>query len=95
MTSQNQSSAPASGPPPMPSGEDSSARDDALAISPAIGPLPPVYVPPAPGQESRFGLFGQAAARAARAAREAGGWAARLGPRHRMRVRSFYDRDDH
>jgi hypothetical protein len=92
MTSQNQPGAPASGPHPMPSDEDSSARDDALAISPAIGTLPPVYLPPAPGQESRFGLFCQAAARAAR---EASGWAARHRPHHRMRVRSSHDRDDH
>jgi hypothetical protein len=84
--------APASGPHPMPSGEGTRAREDPVAVSPAIGPLPSVYVPPAPGQETRFGLLGQAMARAARAV---GGWAARHRPDHRTRVRPSHDRDDH
>jgi hypothetical protein len=92
MTNQIPPGAAASGPHPAPSGEDRRAREDAPAVSPAVGPLPPVYVPSAPGQEARFGLLWEAMAQAARAA---GGWAARLRPHHRMRVRASYDRDDH
>jgi hypothetical protein len=85
MTNQIPPGAPASGPHPVPSAENSRAREHALAISPAIGPLPPVYVPSAPGQESRFRLLWQAVAQASR---EAGGWAARFRPHRRMRARS-------
>jgi len=92
MTNQIPPAAPTSGPDPTPSAEDTAARDDALGISPAVGPLPPIYVPPAPGQETRFSLLWRATAQVAR---EAGSWAARHRPRHRMRVRSSHDRDDH
>jgi hypothetical protein len=95
MTNQIPPAAPASGPHPTPSGEDTKAREDALAVSPAIGPLPPIHVPAGPGQRTGLGLLFQATARAAWAARAAGGWAARHRPHHRMRVRSSYDRDDH
>jgi hypothetical protein len=42
-------------------------RPDQVAVSPAIGPLPRVYVPP-PGQPGPVGLFWHAAVRAARSA---------------------------
>jgi hypothetical protein len=42
-------------------------RPDQVAVSPAIGPLPRVYVPP-PGQPGPVGLLWHAAARAARLA---------------------------
>jgi hypothetical protein len=84
--------APTSGPDPTPSTEDTTAREGALAISPAVGPLPAIYVPPTPGQKTRFSLLWRATAQAAR---DAGGWAARHRPRYRMRVRSSYDRIDH
>jgi len=48
-------------------------RPDPIAISPAIGPQPPVYLPP-PGQSGPAGLLWHAAARAAR---RAGSWATR------------------
>jgi hypothetical protein len=92
MTSQIPPGAPGSDPQPMPSGEDTGARNGAPAISPAIGPLPPIHVPSAAGQETEFSWLWRAMAQAAREAR---GWAARHRPRHRMRVRSSYDRDDH
>jgi hypothetical protein len=92
MTNQIQPAGSASDPDPMSSDEDTEARTDAPAISPAIGPLPPIYAPPAPGQETEFSRLWRATARAAR---EAAGWAARHRPRHRMRVRSSYDRNDH
>ena len=34
----------------MPSAEVAEARPDAFAVSPAIGPLPAIYVPPSPRQ---------------------------------------------
>jgi hypothetical protein len=77
MTNQIPPAAPASGPHPAPSGGDSRAREDAPAVSPVVGPLPPVYVPSAPGRESRFGLLCQAMAQAAREASD--GPAAALG----------------
>jgi hypothetical protein len=88
MTNQIRPAGSASDPDPMSSGENTEARNDAPAISPAIGPLPPIYAPPAPGQEAEFSRLWRATAWAAR---EAAGWAAR----HRMRVRSSYDRNDH
>jgi hypothetical protein len=49
------------------------APPDGIAISPAIGPLPPIYVP-RPGEISSTGLLWHATAQAAR---RAGRWAAR------------------
>ena len=37
----------------MPSAEGAEARPDAFAVSPAIGPLPAIYVPPSPSQATR------------------------------------------
>jgi glycine cleavage system H protein len=48
--------------------------DDEGAVSPAIGPLPSIYVPPSPDQPGAAGLLWHAAARAAR---RADGWAVR------------------
>jgi hypothetical protein len=39
-----------------------------IAISPAIGPLPAIYVPPAPGEPSPVGLLRHLTARVARLA---------------------------
>jgi hypothetical protein len=83
---------PAGDPQPMPSDEDTEARSGAPAVSPAIGPLPPIHVRSAPGQETQFSRLWRAMAQAAREAR---GWAACHRAHHRMRVRSSYDRDDH
>ena len=80
------------GDPHPPSGEGTESRNDAPAISPAIGPLPPIYTPPAAGQETEFSRLWRAVAQLAR---EACGWAACHRPHHRMRVRSSHDRDDH
>jgi hypothetical protein len=49
-------------------------RPDGIAVSPAIGPLPAIYVPRTPGEATSTGLLWQAAARAAR---HVSGWAAR------------------
>jgi uncharacterized membrane protein len=49
------------------------SRPDRIAISPAIGPQPPIYVPP-PGQPGPADLARHAGARAAR---RAGGWVTR------------------
>jgi hypothetical protein len=43
------------------------SEPDPVAISPAVGPLPAIYVPP-PGQSGPAGLLGRAAARTARRA---------------------------
>ena len=59
---------------PRPVADTTRSRPDPIAISPAIGPLPPIYVPPPPGQPGPAGLLWHAAARAAR---QAGGWAVR------------------
>ena len=40
-------------------------KPDPVAVSPAVGPLPAIYVPP-PGQPGPAGLLGRAAARVAR-----------------------------
>jgi glycine cleavage system H protein len=51
------------------------ARPGPIAVSPAIGPLPAIYVAAAPGQASPAGLLWLAVAHAA-------GWAARWAARH-------------
>jgi hypothetical protein len=48
------------------------SQPDPIAISPALGPLPAVYVPRAPGEGSPVGLLWRATARVARLA---GRWA--------------------
>ncbi len=48
--------------------EGAEAWPDAFAVSPAIGPLPAIYVPPSPSQATAPGLLGHATVRA-------GGWA--------------------
>jgi hypothetical protein len=62
--------APASDGPRMPSAKGTETRPDALAVSPAIGPLPAIYVPPPPSQATAVGLLWRATVRA-------GGWAVR------------------
>lgn len=57
----------------MVSAEVSEPRPDPVAISPAAGPLPAIYVPP-PGEAGNTGVLWRALARAAR---HTGGWAAR------------------
>jgi hypothetical protein len=49
-------------------------RPDGIAVSPAIGPLPAIYVPLTPGEATSTALLWQATARAAR---RVSGWAAR------------------
>jgi hypothetical protein len=49
-------------------------RPDGIAVSPAIGPLPAIYVPRTPGEATSTGLLWQATARAAR---HVSRWAAR------------------
>lgn len=59
----------------MTSAADSApGRPDGIAVSPAIGPLPAIYVPRTPGEATSTGLLWQATARAAR---QVSGWAAR------------------
>jgi hypothetical protein len=48
------------------------SQPDQIAISPALGPLPAIYVPRAPGEGSPVGLLWRVTARAARLA---GQWA--------------------
>jgi hypothetical protein len=77
--------------PPSPAGTDeektkapgtaSEPRPGEYAVSPAIGPVPVIYVPQSPRQPSAAALARRAAARAAYLAR---GWAAGL--RHRVRT---------
>jgi hypothetical protein len=50
------------------------SQPDPITISPAIGPLPAIYVPPAPGEPSPVGLLWHLTARVARLA---GRWATR------------------
>jgi hypothetical protein len=57
----------------MASAEVSGPRPDPVAISPAAGPLPAIYVPP-PGEAGSTVMLWWATARFAR---RAGGWAAR------------------
>ena len=49
-------------------------RPDGFAVSPAIGPLPAIYVPRTPDEATSTGLLWQAAARAVRHVSD---WAAR------------------
>lgn len=58
-------------------------KPDPVAVSPGVGPLPPIYVPP-PGQPGPVGLFCRAVARAAHLA---GGRATRRLPPRRHDVR--------
>ena len=51
----------------IPSAEGAEARPDAFAVSPAIGPLPAIYVRPSPSQATAPGLLWHATVRA-------GGW---------------------
>jgi len=55
------------------SAEASEPGPDPVAVSPAIGPLPAIYVPPR-GEAGSTGLLWRATARSAR---RAGGWATR------------------
>ena len=57
----------------MASAEVSEPRPDPVAISPAIGPLPTIYVPPR-GEAGSTRLLWRVTARSAR---RAGGWATR------------------
>ena len=52
---------------------DSEDEPEAFAISPAIGPLPSIYVPPSPSEPSATDLLWHAEAEVARQARD---WAA-------------------
>ena len=52
---------------------------EAFAISPAVGPVPAIYVPQSPGEPSATGLLWHAEAQAARRARD---WAACHLPHH-------------
>ena len=54
--------------------DSAAGRPDGIAVSPAIGPLPAIYVPRTPGEATSTGLLWQAIARAAR---HVSGWAAR------------------
>jgi hypothetical protein len=60
----------------MTSAADTAAagRPEGIAVSPAIGPLPAIYVPRMPGEATSTGLLWQAIARAAR---HVSRWAAR------------------
>jgi glycine cleavage system H protein len=58
----------------MTSADATEPRPDEGAVSPAIGPLPAIYVPSSPSQASRTSLLWHAAVRAAR---RADGWAVR------------------
>lgn len=60
-------------------GDGATARPDGIAVSPAIGPLPAIYVPRTPGEATSTGPLWQATARAAR---YVSGWAARHLGRH-------------
>jgi hypothetical protein len=63
--------------PPATTGDDEATesadagehKPDGFAISPAIGPLPAIYVPQSPSKSSAAGLFWHAEAQAARQAR--------------------------
>jgi hypothetical protein len=57
------------------------SQPDPIAVSPALGPLPAIYVPP-PGQPGPAGLLGRAAARAARLGLR---WATRQHRRNHVR----------
>ena len=48
------------------SSDAAQSQPDPIAISPAIGPLPAIYVPRAPGQGSPVDLLGHVTARVAR-----------------------------
>lgn len=58
----NLPAAPASDGPRMPSAESTETRSEAFAVSPAIGPLPAIYVPPSPSQATAPGLLWRATA---------------------------------
>jgi len=75
--------APAPHPAPTGDGEAAGSADDntrptGVAVSPAVGPLPPIFVPRSP-QASTTGLLWPAALRAAR---RASTWVTRHRPRH-------------
>jgi hypothetical protein len=57
-----------------PTADTAPGRPDGIAVSPAIGPLPAIYVPRTPGEATSTGLLWQATARAVR---QVSGWAAR------------------
>jgi hypothetical protein len=59
--------------------DGATVRPDGIAVSPAIGPLPAIYVPRTPGEAASTGLLWQATARAAR---HVSGWAAHRLGRH-------------
>jgi hypothetical protein len=92
MTNQIPTVSPADDPQSTPPDQETKATKDAFAITPAIGPLPPIYVGSAPGVPAELSGLWRAAAKAAR---EAGGWAAHYWPHHRTRPRSSYEHDDH
>jgi hypothetical protein len=77
MNKQIPAAAPASDGHRMPSAGGTGARPDAFAVSPAIGPLPGIYVPPSPGQAPAPGLLW-------RATIWAGSWAVRHLSRHAL-----------
>jgi hypothetical protein len=56
------------------SADAAQSQPDAIAISPAIGPLPAIYVPRTPGKSGPIGPLWHVTARAARLA---GRWATR------------------
>jgi hypothetical protein len=59
-------------------GQDADIEQAPVTVSPAVGPLPAIYVPQ-PGEAGSAGLLWRATARSAR---RAGGWATRrLRPR--------------
>ena len=59
--------------------DGAAVRPDGIAVSPAIGPLPAIYVPRTLGEATSTGLLWQASARAAR---HVSAWAARRLGRH-------------
>lgn len=70
-------------PPTAGDGEAAAAPDtrrpDGEAVSPAVGPIPAIYVPQSPGEASSTGLLRHVALRAARLAAS---WATRHQPQH-------------
>jgi len=64
---------------------DSEDEPEAFAISPAIGPLPSIYVPPSPSEPSATDLLWHAEAEVARQARD---WAACHLPHHHAACRA-------
>jgi hypothetical protein len=71
--------------PPAPAGDDEataaadSGEPEAFAVSPAVGPVPAIYVPQSPSEPSATDLLWQAEAQLARQARS---WAACHPPHH-------------